>query len=90
MKPIDPDLNESDIVRSHIIGNPAVSVGEHRRALPLRQLIVRLKDSNVKTRILKFRKNLKDEPKYHSININKDLTKIRNGIAYRARQLNKL
>jgi hypothetical protein len=84
VKSIDPNLNESDIIRSHRIGNP-VRVGEHGRALPPRQIIVRLKDSNVKCR-----KNLKDKPEYHSVNINEDLTKIRNGIAYRARQLKKL
>lgn len=89
IKSIDPDLNESDIIRSHRIGNP-VRVGEHGRALPPRQIIVRLKDSNVKKRILKCRKNLKDKPEYRSVNINEDLTKIRNGIAYRARQLKKL
>ena len=83
VKSIDPVLNESDIIRSHIIGNP-VRVGEHGRALPPRQIIVRLKDSNVKKRILKCRKNLKDKPEYQSVNINEDLTKIRNGIAYRA------
>ena len=33
---------------------------------------------------------MKDKPEYHSVNINEDLTKIRNGIAYRARQLKKL
>ena len=89
VKSIYPDLNESDIIRSHIIGNP-VRVGEHGRALPPRQFIVRLKDSNVKKRILKCRKNLKDKPEYHSVNINEDLTNIHNGIAYRARQLKKL
>jgi len=36
-----------------------------------------------------MRKNLKDKPQYKSVNINEDLTKIRNGIAYRARQLEK-
>jgi hypothetical protein len=30
---------------------------------------------------------LKDKPEYRSVNINEDLTKIRNDIAYRARQL---
>jgi hypothetical protein len=40
--------------------------------------------------MLKCRKNLKDKPEYRSVNINEDLTKIRNGIAYRARQLKKL
>ena len=33
---------------------------------------------------------MKDKPEYRSVNINEDLTKIRNGIAYRARQLKKL
>jgi hypothetical protein len=41
----------------------------------------------VKKRILKCRKNLKNKSEYQSANINEDLTKIRNGIAYRARQL---
>ena len=50
------------------IGNP-VRVGEHGRALPPRQIIVRLKDSNVKKRILKCRKYLKDKPEYQSVNI---------------------
>jgi hypothetical protein len=67
IKSIDPDLNESDIIRSHRIGN-TVRVVEHGRALPPRQIIVRLKDSNVKKRILKCRKNLKDKPKYRSVN----------------------
>jgi hypothetical protein len=40
--------------------------------------------------MLKYRKNLKDKPEYHSVNINEDLTSIRNGIAYRARQLKQL
>ena len=65
-------------------------VGEHGRALSPRQIIVRLKDSNVKKRILKCRKYLKDKPEYQSVNINEDLSKIRNDIAYRARQLKKL
>ena len=33
---------------------------------------------------------LKDKPEYRSVNKNEDLTKIRNGIAYRERQLKKL
>jgi hypothetical protein len=53
--------NEKLRLNSHIIGNP-VRVGGHGRALPPRQIIVRLKDSNVKKRILKCRKNLKDKP----------------------------
>ena len=40
-----------------------------------------------KRRILKVSKNLKDGEDYKHVNINEDLTKTRNSIAYRARQL---
>ena len=52
VKFIDADLVESDIIRSHRIGNP-VRVGEHGGAFPPRQIIVRLKNFNVKKGILK-------------------------------------
>ena len=70
VKSIDPHLVESDIVRSHRIGN-LVRVGEHGCALPPRQIIVSLKDCNIKKCILKCRRNLKDKPQYKSVSKHK-------------------
>ena len=52
-----------------------------------RQIIVRLRDSTTKRRILKASNDLKDREHFAYVNINEDLTKTRNTLAYRARQL---
>jgi hypothetical protein len=53
-----------------------------------RQIIVRVKDPLIKRRILKCTKLLK-ESEYTHVRVNEDLTKRRNAIAYKARQLKK-
>ena len=54
-----------------------------------RQIIVRLRDSTTKRRIFKASNDLKDGEHFAYVNINEDLTKTRNTLAYRARQLEK-
>ena len=81
MKSIDCDLSEGDIIRSHRVGNPNRNVPSRGP----RQVIVRVKDTTTKRRILKASKDLKDGDKYTNILINEDLTRTRNSLAYRAR-----
>lgn len=87
VKSIDPELEQGDIIRSHRVGNPN---RKQQFGTPKpRQIIVRLKDNTTKKRILKASKNLKQEEKFKYVHINEDLTKTRNALAYRARQLKK-
>lgn len=86
VKSIDGDYQESDIIRSHRVGNPNRK-DKMNRPLPPRQIIVRVRDPNTKKRILKSSKNLKDHDKYSNVLINEDLTKTRSLLAYKARQL---
>lgn len=81
VKSIDPDLVDGDIIRSHRVGNP------NRRSPHPRQIIVRLRDTATKRRILKASKHLKHSENFARVNLNEDLTKRRNTLAYRARQL---
>ena len=86
VKSVDKDLPEGDIIRSHRVGKlykPANGPPKPR------QIIVRLRDSTTKRRILKASKGLKDGEHFAHVNINEDLTKTRNTLAYRARQLKK-
>lgn len=83
---IDGDFTEDDIIRSHRVGNP-----NKKKSGPNvpRQIIVRLRDRDTKRRILKSSKGLKDSEQFSMVAINEDLTKTRNALAYRARQLKK-
>ncbi|VDI32397.1 Hypothetical predicted protein [Mytilus galloprovincialis] len=89
---IDENLTPEDIIRSHRIGKPRTREGNEdgrvsNKFQPPRQIIVKIKDHNVKKRILRCRKFLKGKTQYKYVRINEDLTKPRNAIAYKARQL---
>ena len=86
VKSIDGEFQEGDILRSHRVGNP-VRVDKRGQKLPPRQIIVRVKNPQVKHRILKCSKNLKESDDYTAVMINEDLTKRRNFLAYKARKL---
>ena len=86
MKTIDKDFQEGEIIRSHRVGNPN-RTDKSGKILPPRQIIVRVKDSVVKKRILKNSKYLKESTDYTNVTINEDLTKRRDTIAYKARKL---
>lgn len=81
---IDSDWVDTDIIRSHRVGKPRTD-RQGRKPFP-RQIIVRLKDTAVKRRILKCSKTLKDT-QHSNVMINEDLTKRRNALAYKARKL---
>ena len=83
---IDDEYQAVDIIRSHRVGNPN-RIDKSGRKLPPRQIIVRVKDPIVKRRILRCTKNLKESANYANVNINEDLTKRRNALAYMARKL---
>ena len=83
---IDDNFQAGDILRSHRVGNPN-RADKSGRKLPPRQIIVRVRDPLVKRRILKCTGNLKNHPNYSNVNVNEDLTKTRNLLAYMARKL---
>ncbi|CAG2188891.1 unnamed protein product [Mytilus edulis] len=92
IKTIDDDLTPEDIIRSHRIGKPRTREGNedgrvNNKLQPPRQIIVKVKDHNVKKRILRCRKFLKGKTEYKYVRMNEDLTKPRNAIAYKVRQL---
>ncbi|CAG2221083.1 unnamed protein product [Mytilus edulis] len=70
------DMQPNDILISHRTG----------RAKP-RQIIARIPNHNLKKKLLKASKQLKDRPDLQGISINQDLTVARSGLAYEARQL---
>ncbi|CAC5379801.1 unnamed protein product [Mytilus coruscus] len=82
----------NDVVRSHRIGQPrtgSVNAIGARNSVPPRprQVIVKLKDHFAKKRILKCKKAMRENRDLRYIRVNEDLTKIRNTIAFKARQL---
>ena len=83
---IDPEYTAGDIIRSHRVGNPN-RTDKHGKKLPPRQIIVRVKDPIVKRRILRCTKHLKNHTEYTRVNVNEDLTRKRNTLAYMARKL---
>ena len=87
VKSIDKDYQDGDVIRSHHIGNPNRSDRNGHKLGP-RQIIVRVKDPLIKRRILKCTKLLK-ESEYTHVRVSEELTKRRNAIAYKARQLKK-
>ena len=84
---IDKDYQDGDVIRSHRVGNPNRSDRNGHKLGP-RQIIVRVKDPIIKRRILKCTKLLK-ESEYTHVRASEELTKRRNAIAYKARQLKK-
>ena len=84
---IDKDYQNGDVIRSHRVGNPNRSARNGHKLGP-RQIIVRVKDPLIKRRILKCTKLLK-ESEYTHVRVSEELTKRRNAIAYKARQLKK-
>lgn len=84
---IDKDYQDGDVIRSHRVCNPNTSDRNGHKLDP-RQIIVRVKDPLIKRRILKCTKLLR-ESEYTHVRVNEDLTKRRNAIAYKARQLKK-
>jgi hypothetical protein len=77
------DLSVNDIKTSHRVGkqNP-------QKPAP-RQIIVKLDNVNKKFELLKNSRQFKKHPDMANININEDLTKYRNRLAYYCRQLAK-
>jgi hypothetical protein len=68
---IDPRYEITNIIRSHRVGKPdeqAAAVVKHR------QIIVRLTDPGVISRILKCGENLKENSEYRHVYINEDPT----------------
>ena len=87
VKSIDKYYQNGDVIRSHRVSNPNRSDRNGDKLGP-RQIIVRVKDPLIKRRILKCTKLLR-ESEYTHVRVNEDLTKRRNAIAYKARQLKK-
>ncbi|CAG2247340.1 unnamed protein product [Mytilus edulis] len=92
IKSIDRELQPGDIIRSHRIGSAPLTInssenGNHVQSKTPRQIIVRLKDPQVKKRILRCKKLLKNRRDMKYVKLNEDLTKTRNNIAYKVRQL---
>ncbi|CAC5373983.1 unnamed protein product [Mytilus coruscus] len=92
LKSIDKSIDTNDVVRSHRIGQPRTgsdNANGARNSVPPRprQVIVKLKDHFAKKRILKCKKAMRENRDLRYIRVNEDLTKIRNTIAFKARQL---
>ncbi|CAC5418692.1 unnamed protein product [Mytilus coruscus] len=92
LKSVDKSIDTNDVVRSHRIGQPrtgSVNANGARNSVPPRprQVIVKLKDHFAKKRILKCKKAMRENRDLRYIRVNEDLTKIRNTIAFKARQL---
>ena len=87
IKSVDSEFAHGDIIRSHRVGKLNKKPPQNNSTPQPRQIIVRVKDTVTKKRIIKASKNLKDGELYNNIMINEDLTKTRNTLAYRARQL---
>ncbi|CAG2199992.1 unnamed protein product [Mytilus edulis] len=92
IKSIDRELQPGDIIRSHRIGSAPLTINSsenenHVQSKTPRQIIVRLKDPQVKKRILRCKKLLKNRRDMKYVKLNEDLTKTRNNIAYKVRQL---
>ncbi|CAC5376657.1 unnamed protein product [Mytilus coruscus] len=86
------ELQPGDIIRSHRIGPAPLTINSSENennihSTPPRQIIVRLKDPQVKKRILRCKKLLKNSRDMKYVKLNEDLTKTRNNIAYKIRQL---
>ncbi|CAC5411167.1 unnamed protein product [Mytilus coruscus] len=92
IKSIDKALQPGDIIRLYRIGPAPLTINSRENennvhSTPPRQIIVRLKDPQVKKRILRCKKLLKNRRDMKYVKLNEDLTKTRNNIAYKIRKL---
>ncbi|CAC5408798.1 unnamed protein product [Mytilus coruscus] len=92
LKSVDKSIDTNNLVRSHRIGQPRTgsdNANGARNSVPPRprQVIVKLKNHFAKKRILKCKKAMRENKDLRYIRVNEDLTKIRNTIAFKARQL---
>ena len=80
---VDPPLQPSDIARSHRSGDP--------KKIKNRQILVKFTTYNIRDKVIRARKKLKEfnKDENENIYINEDLTKTRAQLAYKARMMKK-